>query len=236
MHYRLFGVRVFYLLPVAFLLVLALSVNAREMWQLNVYAHTTAQLTFRGDISHVHPPPYEHNRLFSCRYLWLDVIRRSRRNISLVDQAEALLRSCSSVYVIFLHALMPQQRRLAESAVRYQPGAAFSWFWLAEVKGRYHDMGFRGVSKDNWEEIAALLRRGLALAPHDGLRWRLLGDVLRPYAPQQAIDAYLNSCFNGDPGYNGCYRAGLMAEELGDYRSAIRYYCYSRWAGARERG
>jgi len=58
-----------------------------------------------------------------------------------------------------------------------------------------------------------------------------LGDLLRERDPQAAIHAYLESCHNGDPGSNGCWRAGLTAESQGDLEAAIRYYRLSRNSG-----
>ncbi|MGC8838813.1 MAG: hypothetical protein ACP5UM_10400, partial [Anaerolineae bacterium] len=52
--------------------------------------------------------------------------------------------------------------------------------------------------------------------------------------PEAAIQAYLNSCTYGDPGSNGCYRAGKTAERLGDYARAAQYYRLSRNEGIRQ--
>jgi len=107
--------------------------------------------------------------------------------------------------------------------------------WFAEAKGGFVGYHFNNLNDTNRREIVALFREGLALDPRDGLRWRELGDALRSLDPKEAIEAYLQSCFNGDPGANGCYRAGLTAEQLSDYENAIRYYRYSRWEGALNR-
>ncbi len=80
-----------------------------------------------------------------------------------------------------------------------------------------------------------LFRQGLELRPSNELRWREYGDMLRPFYPEQAIQAYLKSCFMRDLGNHGCYRAGLTAESIGRYKDAIRYYRYSDWSGALER-
>ena len=172
----------------------------------------------------------------SCNLLWLAVVVDHYQRASIPEQKiNALFTKCSAKYVDLLHNLEPQNAVAAEKSIVLKPDVATSWFWVAEVRGGYQNYNFHRVTQENWREIAALLERGLALAPHDGLRWRLLGDVLRPHKPYQAIQAYLQSCFNGDPGYNGCSRAGTVAEELGDYRNAIRYYRYSRWQGALRR-
>ena len=122
---------------------------------------------------------------------------------------------------------------LAEYATTARPGAAESWFWLAEAVGGYSDYKFRDLTQK--DEIIGLLQTGLSLSPDDGLRWRLLGDLFRQADPESAISAYLQSCFNGDPGSNGCWLAGQVAEENGLVREAIEYYRYSNWQGALDR-
>jgi tetratricopeptide (TPR) repeat protein len=92
----------------------------------------------------------------------------------------------------------------------------------------------RVLSKDSPEKAIKLYRQGLQISPGDGVRWRELGDILRPNDPEGAIDAYLHSCYYFDPGFNGCYRAGLTAEQMGDYQNAIRYYRRSQWSGSIE--
>jgi tetratricopeptide (TPR) repeat protein len=74
-----------------------------------------------------------------------------------------------------------------------------------------------------------LYRQGLQAAPHDGVRWYELGDLLKGADPQAALEAYHQSCYNGDPGHHGCYPAGLIAEEFGDIQLALHYYRLSKW-------
>jgi hypothetical protein len=53
---------------------------------------------------------------------------------------------------------------------------------------------------------------------------------------EQAANAYLNCCLNGDPGSNGCYGAGCMMERLGNLPQAIAYYYrLSCWEEAQNR-
>jgi len=91
------------------------------------------------------------------------------------------------------------------------------------------------LAKSQPERAIQLYRQGLQRKPYDGVRWYELGDLLSKTDPQAAIEAYLQSCYNGDPGNHGCYGAGLVAEEQGDIQSAIRYYRMSRWEGALQR-
>lgn len=105
-----------------------------------------------------------------------------------------------------------------------KPGYVEAIFTLARVKGM-----------ESIGEAELLYRAGLALKPHDGIRWRELGDLLRDSNPQEAIQAYLKSCENGDPGSHGCLRAGLTAEALGDLENAILYLRRSKYSGALEK-
>jgi tetratricopeptide (TPR) repeat protein len=133
------------------------------------------------------------------------------------DRAWVEAMRCSPHYIPMVMATLPDHRPLAELAVQAQPNSADAWFWFAEVQ-----------SQKDPQTAIELYRRGLALRPTDSWRWRLLGDLLVDQDPQAAIDAYLMSCLNGDSGYNGCLRAGLTAERLGDIQTAIRYYRLSR--------
>ena len=139
---------------------------------------------------------------------------------------EALVETvrCSPDYVPLIFVILPNHQSLAEQAVRLQPESADAWFWLASAR-----------SHEDPQAAIECYRRGLALRPTDGLRWRELGDLLASRDPQAAIEAYLQSCYNGDPGSNGCLRAGWTAERLGDVQAAIRYYRLSRYSGALDR-
>ncbi len=85
------------------------------------------------------------------------------------------------------------------------------------------------------DEGAALYRRGLRLSPGDGAAWLALADLLRYSDPAAAEEAYLQACRHGDPGANGCLRAGTLAEARGDTATAIEYYRLSNWEGAQEK-
>jgi tetratricopeptide (TPR) repeat protein len=78
-------------------------------------------------------------------------------------------------------------------------------------------------------------QEGLKLKPLDGVRWYELGDLLATINPTGALEAYLQSCYQGDPGSHGCYGAGQMAEVIGDTHLAIQYYRRSNWVVAQQR-
>ncbi len=85
------------------------------------------------------------------------------------------------------------------------------------------------------ERAIQLYRQGLEGKPNDGVRWYELGDLLVDIDPMAAIEAYLQSCIQGDPGKHGCDGAGKIAESLGDIPLAIQYYRRSGWEGAQQR-
>lgn len=94
----------------------------------------------------------------------------------------------------------------------------------------------RLTSQVSPSEGIRLYEEDLRLYPDDGYHWREFGDVLvKNNQPGSAIEAYLQSCYQGDPGSNGCYRAGLTAEGMGDITDAIRYYRLSKWSVSLER-
>jgi hypothetical protein len=140
------------------------------------------------------------------------------------DKAWVEAMRCSPHYICMVSAMLPDRQALANLAVLVQPNSADAWFWLARVRG-----------KEAPKVAIELYRRGLALRPTDGESWQELGALLARQDPQAALAAYLQSCYNGDPGYNGCWRAGQTAERLGDIEAAIRYYRLSRWPRALNR-
>ncbi|NOY06062.1 MAG: hypothetical protein GXO82_05455 [Chlorobi bacterium] len=160
-----------------------------------------------------------------CRAFWLrGVYARKRGNVRRSDSLFARLIRCTDAYDRLLYLTETNNQKLAELAVRFHPDHAEALFWLAQI-----------CSTKAPIRAMRLYRQGLALNPADGLRWRHLGDVyarLREF--QNAIYAYGQSCRHGDPGANGCWRAGRMAERLGDYATALKYYRLSRSHKSRE--
>jgi hypothetical protein len=131
------------------------------------------------------------------------------------------LLTCSGDYTGYMAALAAGDTALARQAVATRPGDAATYFWLAPA-----------LAADAPEEAESLYRLGLALRPDDGRRWLELADLLRPRDTAAALDAYLQACLNGDPGANGCLRAGSLAAEQGNPQQAIEYYRLSNYSGA----
>ena len=161
----------------------------------------------------------------NCRASWYQGLEELwQENFQAAEGSWQVAIPCDPLIVPILETLFSEQGELVARAVQHYPGHAEGWFWLA-----------KSMSPSAPAQAIDFYRRGLELAPGDGLRWRELGDLLRTKYPHAEIDAYLQSCFNGDPGSNGCWRAGGTAEQLGELEDAIRYYSYSRWDGALNR-
>jgi len=121
-------------------------------------------------------------------------------------------------------ALAAGDVELARRAVTGQPQSAAGYFWLAPL-----------MAGETPDEAAALYLSGLRLASGNGVAWLALADLLRPTDPAAAEEAYLQACRHGDPGANGCLRAGTLAQARGDTAAAIEYYRLSNWDGAQEK-
>ena len=134
------------------------------------------------------------------------------------------LLDCTANYTDYMAALAADDVELARRAVTAQPESAAGYFWLASL-----------AATATPDEAAALFSRGLRLSPRDGVAWLALADLLRPTDSAAAEEAYLQACLHGDPGANGCLRAGKLAEARGDTATAIGYYRLSNWDGAQEK-
>jgi tetratricopeptide (TPR) repeat protein len=93
----------------------------------------------------------------------------------------------------------------------------------------------RILSKEAPDKAIELYREGLRYNPADGVRWKELAELLRKDYPEEALNAYIKSCRLGDPGFHGCYNAGLIYEEMGNYQEAIKFYRLSKWQVSQER-
>ena len=157
----------------------------------------------------------------NCRAYWYQGVIRESNSADIVpyETLEAAL-DCDPNLIAILQSKYPENIALAEHAVAAQPDSAEAWFWLGDLLP---------------EKRVQYYLHGLDLSPNDGRRWISVGDMLREPDPEAALQAYLNGCFNGDPGANGCLRAGSVAEELGDYQSALKYYRLSSYIGSHRR-
>lgn len=145
------------------------------------------------------------------------------------------LLDCDARYLPMMAIAAPLDRELARHATRRHPSSAIAHAWSARVVGRRPDDGARA----NGARAVAIARwrRSLGLDPANGVGWRRLGDLLIAEGHLvEALDAFAASCTHGDPGANGCWLAGQLAEYLGDPAQASAFHARSRWSVARARG
>lgn len=223
------GLRWWFLCFLGALCLAFLTLKAQGLaraWALNRAAVATARGLLAADA-----PLAAAERLLGssllegdCQALWLQGLAAHRQGeVRARDAAWGQWLACPGARVEFVEAILGDDFRWAERSVRLASRDAEGWFWLARLRA--------GADP---EEAIALYRQGFARNPFDALRWRELGDLLAGQDPEAAIQAYLNSCYYGDPGSNGCYRAGKTAERLGDYVRAAQYYRLSRNEGIRQ--
>jgi O-antigen ligase len=140
------------------------------------------------------------------------------------DASWTVLLDCTDRFANFMPILAPDNAPLAQEMIGRQPDSAVGYFWLAEL-----------AEADDPAHATALYRQGLALAPQDGRRWAYLAGLLVAAGDLDgALEAYLQSCRNGDPGANGCLGAGNVAARQGNLQDAIAYYRLSAYSGAWE--
>lgn len=158
----------------------------------------------------------------TCSVQWLESFPAlAQGDVEACNLAYQHAAACDPVYVKYLHTMYPQDLAMAQMILQAQPGSAESWFWVGDLIP---------------EKKIEYYRQGLTIDPKDGRRWISLGDALNQTDPQAAIQAFLQGCYNGDPGYNGCGRAGNIAESLGLYEDAVRYYLLSSYPPFRQKG
>jgi len=148
----------------------------------------------------------------SCRALWMmGLMSHARGNVEQRDVRWERFLACEPSGIPFVAAYLREDRAWAERVVRLFPDRAESWFWLAHL-----------AERDDPALAAEAYRRGLEIAPYDGMRWQSYGFVLlRTAGEEAALQAFIRSC---EMGGNGCRRVGAIMERRGDLETAIRYY------------
>jgi hypothetical protein len=158
----------------------------------------------------------------ACSAHWYEgLLHHAAGDVAGRSTAWSALLDCTETYTGYMAVVAMDDVSLARQAVAAQPANAAAYFWLAPL-----------LAAGTPDEAAAVYRQGLALAPKDGRRWLALAELLESRDDASALEAYLQACRNGDPGANGCYRAGLLAEARGDMPAAIGFYRLSKWEGA----
>jgi tetratricopeptide (TPR) repeat protein len=150
-----------------------------------------------------------------CRNNWLlSQLYDQEQQISIYQT----VMTCSQDYWPLVLSIQPTNLTLATQAVELKPQDSSAWLWLARAQD----------AKDPKAALPAYLKV-VSLDQYNGPAWCRIGTLYWAQSKhEQAKDAYLNCCKNEDPGDNGCYNAGRMAEILGNPRQAIEYYRMSK--------
>lgn len=161
-----------------------------------------------------------------CRLLWLSAVAIvGTQGVLASHQALVNAIHCQPEYLAALRGLAPYDVRLAEDMVRFYPRDTLALMWLAEIKERFD----RGRASELYEIITQV-------DSTNGLAWcRLGGQRQNEGDLDRALDAFQKCCQHGDPGSNGCWRAGGILEKQGRLEEAIFWYSQSRFSEALKR-
>lgn len=188
----------------------------------NLAATVTARSLLQGEAPAIDISPTAD---VACAPRWFAGLQQFAAGETAARNASWMsLLDCTDRFVPYMAVLAPNNGELARQAVARQPAAAAGHFWLA---GQL-------ATSDPTAAVAVYLD-GLRHAPTAGRQWLALGDLLAERQPAAAQEAYLQACLHGDPGANGCLRAGGIAEQLDGPARAIEIYRLSNYAGSLER-
>lgn len=211
-HYSLMIILV---LPVFFLESLT------GFFDLNKIALRTSKNLFSKESQIVQTIPDQKNlsNNLTCHLKWLSfdpVINKTTFDKN--DQVTNEFLNCSLLHVYFIRFFAPTDMELAQKASVIYPEDPGILFWLAD-----------GIEKDDPDQAEQLFRKIVALVPSDGKAWHRLARLVAAKGfIDEAIGYNIKSCYNNDPGSNGCYGAGRLLEQQGRYEEAIYYYRLSR--------
>lgn len=161
-----------------------------------------------------------------CRLVWLSAMAMVGRQ-GVLPSHEALHNAvrCQPGYLAALEGLAPYDVRLAEEVVRMYPRNSSALMWLAQVKERFD----RAQAAELYEIVTRV-------DATNGLAWCRLGAQRQNEGDLSgALKAFQECCQHGDPGSNGCWRAGGVLEKQGRLEEAIFWYNQSRFAEALKR-
>lgn len=158
------------------------------------------------------------NKKLVCHVSWLYFVRSDFGQQTINSESIRPLMKCSKLYVHMLSKRYPDNLAMAIYATLHYPEDVMSYHWLIIAT----DPTLQEIPKVPVKKI-------LSINPRDGLAWHYLGLIyLKEKDLPAAIDANIQSCYNGDPGSNGCYNAGRLLEQDGRYEEAISFYRLSR--------
>ena len=203
--------------------VALLAVLAAAAWPVNRAGQLAGAALL--DANRAVPDAAERLTAARCRAGWYEgLIHQTTGDLTRRAAVWAELLGCAQEYTGYMAVLAADDEALARRALATQPDNPAAHFWLAAI-----------LTPAAPDEAIALYRSGLALDPTDGRRWLRLADLLVGRDDAAALEAFLQACYHGDPGANGCARAAEIVAAQGDLETAIRYYRLSNWSEARAR-
>jgi tetratricopeptide (TPR) repeat protein len=213
-----------YFFPVLFIFFVF---SQGDVFYLNQFALLTVKslvVSREKELKDINPVTAKSG-FFDCRLKWLE-ITKSEERFQVNNQPIEIekLLSCGQIYLHLLNSKFPKNKGLALKAVEMLPAQTLPYYWLANSSNSLFS-----------EETKPIFEKILEINPKDGLAWRYLGIVLLQEGDiPLAIQANINCCKYGDPGSNGCWNAGRLYEQEGQYDQAIYYYRLSKWQPSQE--
>jgi len=211
------------IIPWLFLLITVLitSIPGYEYFLLNRFSLDAVEnvFAFSDESNPFVKNSDSSNKNLDCHFKWLSfdpIINKTpfEKNDQVIDE----LLNCSLLHVYFIRIFTPTDMELAQKASLIYPEDPGIIFWLAD-----------GIEKDNPDQAELLFRRIVELVPSDGKAWHRLARLVAANGfIDEAIGYNIKSCYNNDPGSNGCYGAGRLLEQQGRFEEAIYYYRLSR--------
>jgi tetratricopeptide (TPR) repeat protein len=171
-----------------------------------------------------------------CQAAWLaGFLYQAQNDRAARDAAWKQAARCDEKFIPLLQARLPEDRALAEDILAEHQDVASAWFWAANAMTHWVMGRLEPVVESDRTQAIEDYRRGLALDPANGARWRELGDLYAPVDLQEALQAYVQSCGLVDPLSHSCGQAASVYVQLGDIPNAIRYFRLSPWDWDRQK-
>lgn len=193
------------------------SLTLFDDFQLNRTAIETSKEIFTGKYSDV---GQNHIDLQKCHIIWLEAVNLYHQ--SLVEKSRELFKRgilCSDLHLELTRKFLPNDLIMAEYAQSVYPEKTMVYYWI-----------IYSLEKPNNDQLIFIYNKILEIEPNDPYAWRPLGQIfqgLKMY--DQAINAFIISCENGDPFRTACHQAAGVYELVGDPVNALKYYRISKW-------
>jgi tetratricopeptide (TPR) repeat protein len=209
-----------YRLIFSFLVIFMIGVllpldNIFERLLINA-AGINAMSIFHRNEHEAQPLKFIDSKLFEgiCEVDWINsIIAHNKSMYTKRDEYWDKIIDCAPQLFPFVYDIVPDNYNWALRSVHEVPQYSSSWFWLANL------------TEENQKDYAIrAYQKGLELEPWDVKQRLKLARLLVEKSPSEALEEFRVVCCGGDIGNHGCLNAGLMAEQLGDFSRAMRFY------------